>query len=146
MLVENALFKILKTNAALIALIQTRVYPGVLPQTVEYPAIAYRRVGKEKVKVLDPSGTLYDLVKYRFRFFATSKGADKYGEAKKLEKLIEFALDFQGTVIDDTVSPVESYEIQGIFPETSFDQYDDKTQTHQAVSDFSVWGEDDAQP
>lgn len=41
---EQALTALLRDDPALVALIARRVYPGVLPQGVAYPAVTYQRI------------------------------------------------------------------------------------------------------
>lgn len=152
MIVAQALFKLLSTNAALIALVDDRIYPGKLPQDLgrdryQYPAIVFRRVERLSLPILDAGSTgqprgSSGLQQSRWRFFSVGL-EPTYSVQAQLDEVIRLCLDgFQGVVIDDTVSPVESIEIQGIFPLTSTDFNDDKTATFQVISDYDVWAEE----
>jgi len=148
MLVAQAIFKILSTNAALIAIVDDRIYPGKLPQDVgghyAYPAIVFRRIERSSLPILNngepgESRGSSGLQQNRWRFFSIGL-EPTYSKQSILDDAIRLCLEgFQGTVTDETVSPVESIEIQGIFPLTSVDFNDDKTATFQVISDYDVW-------
>jgi hypothetical protein len=148
MIVAQALFKILSTNTTLIALVGDRIYPGKLPQDVgggyTYPAIVFRRVERSSLPILNPgepgeSRGSSGLQENRWRFFSIGL-EPTYSVQARLDEAIRLCLEgFQGVVTDETISPVESIEIQGIFPLTSVDFNDDKTATFQVISDYDVW-------
>lgn len=144
MQVEQAIFKILRSDAAVAALCGTRIHPGVLPQSVIFPAIAFRTVFFEDQTRLEYPGSS-GFGTWRIRTFAVMRGEDGYDVAKRLDKQIRLAMQgFRGTVVDDTVSPQEFLVIQCVFTNTTFDlPYDDKTQTHQIASDFDVTAEEE---
>lgn len=54
--VEAAIYSILSTNAGVIALVSTRIYPILLPQTALLPSITYARISTERefTFVVDP--------------------------------------------------------------------------------------------
>lgn len=141
MLIEEALAQLLNGNAALNARIDGRSYPGILPQNVDYPAVAFRTVGRESIMTLADGRS--ELVKKTIRCFSADKGPGNYESPKLVDDLLTKAIEgFAGTVINATVSPVESMEIQGIFalPGAAADGYDDRTQTDQVISEFEIWG------
>ncbi len=141
MLIEEAFAQILNANVALDARINGRSYPGILPQEVDYPAVAFRTVGRESIMTLADGRS--ELIKKTIRTFSADKGPGNYESPKIVDDLLIKALEgFAGIVTNDTVSPVESMEIQGIFavPGSSADGYDDRTQTNQVISEFEVWG------
>jgi hypothetical protein len=145
-LVEQALQKLLRTDAGVSAL-GARIYPNQLPQTpISYPAAAVRLVSREHMgRRLERRGAS-GLARSRYRIFSTAEGTGGYAQAKRLDEAIRLCLDgFAGTVTDETVSPQETVEIQGIEVLTSLDFYDDKTATHQVATDFDVWA-DEQQP
>ncbi len=125
------------------ALASTRVYAGVLPDVVTYPAIAYRVTGSDRAGVLGARGD--GLAEKRFRIFSAMKGKESssYSTVKNLDEAIRLALQgFAGTVTDTTVSPQTTCIIQFIRPDSTVDFYDDLTQTWQVASDYTVFFDD----
>ncbi len=147
MLVEEAIFQLLTQDMDVAALIGTRIYAGLLPETVVYPAVAFRLIQHADVERLEAPG-VNGLERSRIRFFSTARRVDEtraYAIAKGLDRAIRKALlGVDQTITDTTKSPQESLRLQGVFQESSHDLYDDETQTHQVISDFDVWSEDPA--
>lgn len=140
MQVEKALFRILSGAAGVAALVGNRIYPGVLTQNVVYPAIAYRLVQRENLPVMEDPGAS-DLIRSQFRIFSTAHGPDRYEEAKAIDAAVYAALQGYRGIVSDGLSPADELEIQGAFLETTFDGYDDRTQAHQVISDFTIWSQ-----
>lgn len=44
-MIDQAVYSLLSTDAAIAALVGTRIYPIILPQTPTFPAITYTKVG-----------------------------------------------------------------------------------------------------
>lgn len=137
MLIEQAIYKLLKDDSGVTALVAGRIFAGIWKQEVStYPGIVYRAPGdgrREIVRVLE-SGC--SLVKQPIHVFSAAKS---YGQAAILDSLICTALDeFRGNVADTSVSPPESIEIQGIFLTrmAHAHQYQDRTQLHEFISEF----------
>lgn len=143
MFLEEAIKKILAANQGVTTLVQGRVYPGTLPQTCQYPAIAYRVVYREHVEHIEgESGqprASSGLGMSRIRFFSAAKGPGSYGEAKRLDRAIRLAIQGYQAIVTSDDSPIDTIDIQGISAKTTFDAYDDKTQTYQTISDFEAW-------
>lgn len=139
MLAEEALQQLLRLDGGVSAIAGTRIYPSFLPQTVTYPAIAYRREGLERVPNLDSPVTWY--TRETVRFFSAAQGPDRYGTAARLDAAIRTCLEgYIGTVISDSTSPAETLAIIGIFAtELAGDDYHDPSQTHQFISEFDVF-------
>lgn len=138
LLVEEALSIVLRGNAGLVALVSTRITPGVLTQTSLYPALVYRLVDREHFTHLE-GRTATGLARSTFRFFSTGKGANAYSDAKRVNEALRLCLfGFRGTV-SNTASPVVTLDIQNIEPGRTDEFYDDPTQTWQVRSDYDVW-------
>jgi hypothetical protein len=138
-LVEEALSLVLRANAELVALVAGRIYPNVLPQVVTYPAISYRLVSRRHIDQLSNRGST-GLASSRFRFFSTSDTG--YAQVKRVAEALRLCLQgYRGTVSDGG-SPAITLYIQNIEPMLAFDFYDDPTQTHQVISDFEVWAQE----
>lgn len=136
--VEEAVYELLSSDAAVTAMIGGRITAGVLPQSVIYPAIAYRIAGEESFAGLDAS---HGLRRSEVRVFCCAKS--KYGTAAELAEVVRLALtDYRGTV-DDGASPLNTLTIQNIFAEGGIDAYDDRTGTWQMIRDFSVWSHEE---
>lgn len=151
MLAEEALVKILLDDAGVTALVDDRIYPGVLPQksiaSLEYPAIVfYIPPGPNRVRTerLDDRA-FAGLTKSRYRFFCLAKGVvngkSDYEQAKNLETALFLCLQgFTGTVSDD-LSPVTTVEIDVILqadPPYYAELWDDETETRQVACDYDV--------
>lgn len=149
MLINEAIRRHLIANAALVAVVGQRIYPNKLSQGVTYPAIAYRRAGKTTVEHLEEdNGGHAGLAQFRIRFFSTTTQANGGSDtAFEVDELLRLAMQgFRGTVTDLTASPVETLEINTILHQTTFDGYDDETQTYQVISDYDVWAEEATPP
>lgn len=73
MTVESDIYTALADDATVGGLVSTRIYPVILPQNVDYPAISYQRVGNA------PRPTLEDgvgLQNPRFQIDAWAESAD----------------------------------------------------------------------
>lgn len=123
-----------------VSAITTRIYKGVLTQSVTYPAVAYRGTDEEAQRRLE-TFTSGGISRLELRFFSTTNlangGADR---AYALDRAIKASLEgFSGTITDTSVTPNESVSIQGIFHQRTFEAYDDKSQTYQVITDYEVW-------
>lgn len=116
------------------------VVPGFLPQTSQYPVVAYRLLSSETPTTLNPAERAHSVaVQSRYRFFSCTKGIGNYLQAKRLDEAVRLCLHgFAGTVISND-SPSDTLGIAGIFSENAFDSFDPETQTHQVIRDFAVW-------
>lgn len=141
MMIEQAIYEILTANAAVVALVSDRVYPGIITQGATLPALAYQPVEREIIQALNAS---CKLVRKRIRVFSVTRretGGD-YTGAFALDLAVNEALNrFAGEVFNNSVSPpVDSIKIQDIFAETRGLLPDDNTEARQVFSDFNVWG------
>lgn len=150
MLIETAIGNLLTTDARILALVDAaNIYWPMAPTDLPniFPCLVYRTVPPVlRDPILDPiSGGYTGLVRTRFRVFASMKTRAGFTTARRIDAAVNKALlGFQGIVIDDTVSPVEQLEIQGIFAHQTSNQpeYDDRTQLASIFSDFDVWHEE----
>lgn len=123
-----------------------RLYCPLAPQTCGYPNIVYRRVAPTLRDELMSSPATSGLVRSRMRVFSSMKTRAGYAVAKRLNTQVRLAvLGYQGLVFDETVSPVEAVEIQGIFPHevADVDAFDEKTEVLSVISDFDVWHDEE---
>jgi hypothetical protein len=149
MLIEEALGKLIEDSPGVSSIIgvaeEANLYCPLAPQDVQYPNVVFRMVPPTlREPLMTPSGFTEGLVRTRsrVRVFSSMKTRAGYAVAKRLNQAVRKALNgFQGIVINDTVSPIESVEIQGIFPHTTqdIDEFDEKTEVMSIISDFDVW-------
>jgi hypothetical protein len=127
--VESLIYNRLSTFAGLSALVNTRVYPLILPQGVTYPAVTYQRTGSEPREscMLSDSGFAYGL----FRVIAWD---NTYAGARAVAKQVRLALQrWQTAGVQDT------YIIN------DFDTYDEEAQRYGgAIEAQVVYDEEDS--
>lgn len=143
MLVEQAVYQILKTDAAIIALVGSRIFYGVLDQIVTYPAIAYRPPAAGNRTLIRTMQGGCSLVSQRVHVYSASKGRGNAiaQQAALLDAAVSKALDeYSGTIEDLTVSPSESITIQAIFSTGLAHRYvyDDPQQVHNFLTEFEI--------
>lgn len=130
--IEEAIRERLIDSGEVFDLIGTRVYPGILSNTLTFPpgAIAFRVVSRETDELLAPPGST-GLDTTRFRFFCTARGSGAYGQAKALDKALRQRLEGLRTTIGG-VFINRCHFVSGL------DFYDEVTQTHQFAADYEV--------
>lgn len=140
MLLEDAVYIILRDDAGVGAVAGNRLKGGVLPQTVEaYPFMVYRGSGREPVRTLEGGVAL---VSMRFAIYSV---AETYRDAALCRDAVLAALDeYSGTVTNDE-SPAESIQIQAIFSQgTDYRRDDQGTQgkpglnLHEFLTEFEA--------
>lgn len=115
MLVESALYQILKADTAVMAIVQGRIFSGVIPKKLDkFPALCYRppqRGGRKVVRTINGGCALVEQPLY---IFSASK--TNYGEAARLDDAIFHALDEyeREDIIDPTTSPADSIRIEAV--------------------------------
>jgi hypothetical protein len=103
---EQAVFAVLAANAAVAAIVADRVYPTVLPQSAEVPAIVYTRVSADHTHTL---GGASSLASGRVQ---VNCWADSYAEAAELARAVRLAVQgYRGEV----AVGAESITIDGLF-------------------------------
>lgn len=110
--IEEALYYKLSTDAAITALISTRVYPFQMPQNPTYPAMTYRRISTRQPFDLSGPGDM-DNPRFQFDCYAPSYAAAK-GLAKALRSVM---VGFSGVVL--------GVDICAVFFLNEVDRFDD---------------------
>src|SRR5678815_5321194 len=131
---------ILLADATVLSMVGSRIYPSVLSQSTTFPAISFRLQNEEEIEeaLTEKAG----IPVAEFIFYSTARGESAPDVAAALDKAVRLALQtFHRGTVSDNGSPVQSLYIQRIRKDFSTDFYDDTTQTHQAVSRFQVWAE-----
>lgn len=122
----------LAANAAVLALVSTRIYPLVAPQQASLPFLAYRRVQTDHVQT--KSKTQDDLARARVEIRCV---ASSYSAVRTLADKVRIALHgYAGTVGD--------YTIRGVIDEGEYDSGElppdgSDVPRHVVVNDYGVW-------
>jgi hypothetical protein len=113
-------------NAALIAVVNGRIYPQVLPQHATLPAIVYSQIHGKPGNTMENASGFTDAL-FQFACVGTS-----YFDVKKTARNLRTALEgFAGTM--------GSTKVYGAFQETERDGYDSETLEYRTDLDFKIW-------
>lgn len=119
-MIEQLIYTELSTDAGLMAIIGSRVYPVVLPQAATFPALTYQVVSDVPEADMDEGDSV--LRNLRVQINCWSEG---YAECKTLSQLV------MGVMKDAiTFASVRS---------SGRDQFDSTKHLHYSMMDFSVW-------
>lgn len=139
MLIESALYQILKNTTAITDLVSGRIFSGVLPKELkQFPSIVYRppqRGGRRVVRTINGGCALVEQPIYIF-----SAAKTNYGEAARLDDAIFQVLDdFPRTdIVDPTTSPADHIRIEAIITTELSHSYAfvDDMQLHQFITEY----------
>lgn len=139
MLIESALYQILKADTTIMSIVQGRIFGGILPRQLEaFPALCYRPPQKGGRKVVRTINSGCALVQQPIYIFSASKV--NYGEAARLDTAIFHALDEfpRQDIVDPTTSPVESIRIETIITTELSHSYAwvDDIKIHQFITEY----------
>ena len=87
---ELGLISYLEGYAGLSALISTRIYHMMKPQSVVYPCVTFQRIDTPRIHTMDSSGATGTLARPRIQFDAW---ADTYTAAKNITDQLRVALN-----------------------------------------------------
>ena len=128
MSINTALYSRLSSFAGLFALVGNRIYPVLIPESAQLPAVAYSLISTPEIHAMNADPTINGP-----RYQISCRSAT-FSSAEDVAEQVKLALkDYSGTV--------EGIVIQRIFykDEKHFDEPDTKT-FHIAI-DFIVWYE-----
>ena len=124
--------KVLMDDAAVVALVGTRVYPKILPQNPGLPAITYQRISR--VAVADNLQGAGSLARPRVQVDAWAKtDADAITVGAAVRRRLN---GFRGPVTGEG-------DVRRIALETNQDLYDAELLLHRHSADYFVWHEED---
>lgn len=124
--VETALVYQLQNDSAVGAVVDARIYPLLLTQGSELPAIVYQRLSTYGEHANDTNSTL---ISSRIRFDCYGK---TYSDAKNLAIKVKACLDgFIGLIL--------TVHIDGILFVDEFDSYDEDAELVVIGVDFRIW-------
>jgi len=132
--IEAALHSILINNTPVNMLVDTGIYPNVVPQNAAMPAVTYQQISGPRVH--DMQGSV-GLVRARFQ---VNCWAESYAKAKELAGAVRLALDgYSGTVLQTTISVIH-LDNESDMPEMLAGV--DKLARYGKYLDFIVWFEE----
>ena len=127
--VEKALTQVLLESDLLAELVGDRVFPQVLPQFCDYPAIAYTVVDAVPINTLDGNAGL-ESVRVQFDVWASSY-SDKAAVSREIRRAL-LAYETGGTVA--------GFNIGAVLLETQRDEpYEHETKSFRTILDFMIW-------
>jgi len=121
-MVETEIYTLLTQNATVARKINTRIYPVVLPQDVQLPAVSYQRISAEKVNHLGGYSGLSN------PHIVINSWGPRYDDVKALASDIHSAMNGAGTF-----KSVLTNELDGFDPEINL---------YVVSQDYSCWDEE----
>ena len=130
MSIEGAIFARLSGFAGLTALVVSRIYPELAPQSPTSPFLTYSRISTAPRE--SAMGTDAGLVLPRFQVSSWADGEGAFETARAVAEQVRAALQrFRGTLA--------STEILDSFLDHERHIYDGELQLHQVAMDFLIW-------
>lgn len=128
--IDESLYKYLSTYAGLTALINTKVYPLVVPQDVALPAVTYQRISDPPEHAMGKDATIYH-PRYQISCWATT-----YTGVQSLAAQIKAALtDYSSAAMGGTGGE----NVYRVFYEGCYSDYDSNTGQYRETLDFIIW-------
>jgi hypothetical protein len=116
-MIEQSLYSALTNDSTVSALVSTRIYPVIAPQSAALPMIVYQRVSTVPVTSIDGDSGL-DSVRMQVSCWAKT-----YAETKSLAAAVRSA------VMANLIGVTDS----------ELDDYDAETRSFRVIIDFVVW-------
>ena len=133
---EVGLISYLEGYAGLAALISTRIYHMMKPQSVVYPCVTFQRIDTPRIHTMDSSGATGTLARPRIQFDAW---ADTYTAAKNITDQLRAALNGKRGSIGTApyAVTIRSALVDGEAP-----SYDTLVSMYRSRSDFIIYHEE----
>ena len=146
MSLSKAIYKILSSESDLIAETSTRIFPSVIPQNVDYPALMYEINSQEPMYVKDrrhQKTESHIVIGVHGKTYADVQNVSEIVIAtlEKYKDATDFAspeTGISGTPDTGGCAVVEGYWIQEIFFDNSFDLFDEKLRVFEKYIEFDV--------
>lgn len=146
MSLSKAIYKILSTETDLIAETSTRIFPSVIPQNVDYPALMYEINSQDPIYVKDrrhQKTEAHIVIGVHGKTYADVQNVSDIVIAalEKYKDATDYAAPetgISGTPDTGGCSIVEGYWIQEIFFDNSFDLFDEKLRVFEKYIEFDV--------
>jgi len=124
-------------DAAIAAIVGSRVHPLVLPQGDTGPSIVYSRISAVGDHHMSAAS---GLVQTRLQLDCWAASLDN---AAALADLVKQRLDgFSGTMLWGEDSPAEAIVVQGIFFDGEREDFDNAAKLHRVSRDYLIWYEE----
>ncbi len=119
--IENEVFKVLSTTAAITALVSTRIFPAFIPQAATaFPALVYEKTGGSRINSLSGYTGLQNPI------IEINVHAERTTTLQAVSTVVLAAMDastlFKSHALDDP-----------------FDAYDDDVEIKTRTLTFSIW-------
>jgi len=129
---EAAIYHQLVNTAGLVALVGARIFPVILEQDIDFPAVTYQRLGSSPIHASGSDATLRDVT------MGIAVVADQYEDAKNVQAQVEVALtDFSGEM-----GGTGGVQVQRCFIENIAEDFSDDIRAYIVTLEFSVWAEE----
>lgn len=129
--IETALFTILTGDATVTGLVGKSVYPNLVPQGAQMPAITYQQITSLREHVMT------DTLGIVASWYQINCWAESYSEARELSEAVRIALaDYSGTVSSRDIKAI-LLENEGDMPMTTGDV--EGRRRYGKNLDFVVW-------
>tara|TARA_Y100001973_G_C5208730_1_gene343670 strand:- start:7248 stop:8432 length:1185 start_codon:yes stop_codon:yes gene_type:complete len=146
MSLSKAIYKILSTETDLIAETSTRIFPSVIPQNVDYPALMYEINSQDPIYVKDrrhQKTEAHIVIGVHGKTYADVQNVSDIVIAalEKYKDATDYAAPetgISGTPDTGGCSIVEGYWVQEIFFDNSFDLFDEKLRVFEKYIEFDV--------
>lgn len=126
-LIEDGLYAHLSAQSTITNIVADRIYPTILPQTPDLPAIVFHNLGSSPVSRQDGVPTL---AKTTFQIDCFS---NDNREAKLLAKAVREALE-------SYVGMMGAFSVQAVFVLNSgMDDFDDVPNDFRIMSEYEIW-------
>lgn len=139
MLIKEAIKILIKEDLGIAALVGTHLFPLQLPQTEDYPALAWGRIDRKMEESLngdEPAESRLVADWFEFWSFAKGPGGDAISEDID-DAVVEALQGFRGIVYSDS-SPSDTMTIQGIFHQSLKEFHRDELQLYMTRSIYRV--------
>jgi hypothetical protein len=126
-----SLRKLMTDDAAVTAMVGTRIFPGLLPQRADFPAVVYGQISSERVSAMgQDTGTVRSI--WQIDCYAKT-----YGSARELASKVRKSLQRK---LGSVAIPSNGAKLlQGLFVEADTDLFEDETQLHRVSTDYVIW-------
>tara|TARA_B100001094_G_scaffold90714_2_gene86759 strand:- start:2876 stop:4099 length:1224 start_codon:yes stop_codon:yes gene_type:complete len=146
MSLSKAIYKILSSETDLIAETSTRIFPSVIPQNVDYPALMYEINSQDPIYVKDrrhKKTEAHIVIGVHGKTYSSVQNiADiVISTLEKYKDVTDFAIPetgISGVPQTGGCSIVEGYWIQEVFFDNSFDLFDEKLRVFEKYIEFDV--------
>ena len=137
-MIQESLYSKLAGAAGVTAIVSTRIYPLVIPQTVyseatKQPCIVYSVDGKVRQVRFSGTDTLVT------GSFTVDSYARSYQAVQALAAAVRTALVDQSGTWTDSDSPQDSVSVQKVFIESEFDLMDEDPGLYRVSQQYTIW-------